>query len=284
MAVNAGAGGYDLGDVDHFKIYGLSAWKGQIFNTDTSFQSLYIDRDGGVSYLRPAEIYTAIQYSRVAVFPTGAINSDLDSSKPSSWGIMGLRDGKLVLLKFTGLEGVWGYTQLQVAQEAQERGLVPAFITDSGRPDKWAENDLLKFDAFHTEKVQFAVGFPAKPTNGGTSMYKAKERLGKTMTIRNAPKVEGKEVGSIGPKQEFDYAAIVADLDHPSDPAYQWLDLGNGTYTNYFYPDAGQRATLLTQPSTGGSGPLKMSVQLIEDDGTVHRPTGIDSDNNVVFD
>ena len=86
---------------------------------------------------------------------------------------------------------------------------------------------------------------------GGT-MSQAQEALGKSVTVRTSPHVvagnSSPTVPNIAPHAIVTYVGIVDDLDHPSDPAYKWLDLGGGSFVNYVYPPNGQRFTLLTPP------------------------------------
>jgi hypothetical protein len=94
---------------------------------------------------------------------------------------------------------------------------------------------------------------------------KAREKLGKTVTARNAPKVTGDAVGSVQPYSEVEYTAIVGDLQYPNDPRYQWLKLADG-YVNYFYPPAGQRFELI-QPTP--PGPTRTHVIEVYSDGSI---------------
>lgn len=73
----------------------------------------------------------------------------------------------------------------------------------------------------------------------------AKEKLGKTVTIRNTPSILGANVGSVLPFTQVTYTAIVDDLGHAGDPAYKWLNLGLNRYVNYIYPPAGLRFDLI---------------------------------------
>ena len=94
---------------------------------------------------------------------------------------------------------------------------------------------------------------------------KAREKLGKTVTVRNAPKVGDNAVGSVPPYTEVEYTAIVGDLQYPNDLRYQWLKLANG-YVNYFYPPAGQRFELI-QPAP--TGPTRTHVIEVYSDGSI---------------
>ena len=80
-------------------------------------------------------------------------------------------------------------------------------------------------------------------------MSQAKERLGKTVTVRNAPAVRpNNDVSFIGPWQIVDYEKIVDDVDFPANPSYEWLKLDEGRYANFIYPPAGKRFDLLNDP------------------------------------
>lgn len=83
-------------------------------------------------------------------------------------------------------------------------------------------------------------------------MLKAKERLGKTVTIRKEPRaVAGNSINeSISPYSTIDYIAIVPDMDYLNDATKQWLDLGGGRYCNYIYPPSGLRFDLLPENTT----------------------------------
>lgn len=58
---------------------------------------------------------------------------------------------------------------------------------------------------------------------------KAKEKLGKTSTIRNQPDVSGAKVGSVSPYSIIDFVDIVLGKFQPLD---SWLDLGNNRFVN----------------------------------------------------
>ena len=77
----------------------------------------------------------------------------------------------------------------------------------------------------------------------------AQEALGKTVTIRMSPQGGGIDSGQrILPYSVIDYVNIVPDMQYPTNPNYQWLDLGNSHYVNYIYPPNGLRFQLIGSP------------------------------------
>lgn len=72
---------------------------------------------------------------------------------------------------------------------------------------------------------------------------RAKEKLGKFVTIRPQPSAYGWE-GFFFPRKEIDYVEIVDDLYNPD---RKWLKLPDGNYVNYDYPPAGIRYILLDE-------------------------------------
>lgn len=78
---------------------------------------------------------------------------------------------------------------------------------------------------------------------------KAKEILGKSVTIRSSPRASGGGTNSIAPFETVDFVAIVPDMDHPNDATRQWLDLGNNEYANYMYPPNGARFEIVAHPT-----------------------------------
>jgi len=104
----------------------------------------------------------------------------------------------------------------------------------------------------------------------------AKEKLGKTMSVRNVPAVEsGSKVGEIAPRTEFEFVEIAPDLNHPTDAAYQWLKLTDGNYVNYIYPPNGERVDILRMPDDGEADPEParkiVDIDVNYDDGTRER-------------
>ncbi len=74
----------------------------------------------------------------------------------------------------------------------------------------------------------------------------AKEKLGKTVTIRAQPRASGNATGNVVlPYLTVTYVAIVDDLDHPANASYKWLQLGTNQYVNYIYPPNGVRFDLI---------------------------------------
>ncbi len=78
----------------------------------------------------------------------------------------------------------------------------------------------------------------------------AKERLGKTVTVRRTPAaVSGNATGEvILPYAIVNYEAIVADDKFPGNPDYKWLKLSEGRYVNFMYPPNGLRFDLIGNP------------------------------------
>ena len=78
---------------------------------------------------------------------------------------------------------------------------------------------------------------------------KAKEKLGKTMTVRDVPgALPNSWAGEILPYTEFEFVGYVPDMLHPDDPNYSWLLLPDGNYVNYKYPPSGLRVDILQEP------------------------------------
>jgi len=80
--------------------------------------------------------------------------------------------------------------------------------------------------------------------------YLAKEKLGKTISVRLAPRAEAVKISSVPPYSQFAYTDIVPDDNEPDNPQMQWLALSQGGYVNYIYPPSGERVTLITRPGT----------------------------------
>jgi len=97
---------------------------------------------------------------------------------------------------------------------------------------------------------------------------RAKEKLGKTVTMRSQPSSTGYPTGQVVlPYFTVDYTAIVDDLEHPGDASYKWLQLGDKEYVNYIYPPNGLRFDLL--PVEPPPGPPSIDhVEVVYTDGT----------------
>ena len=95
----------------------------------------------------------------------------------------------------------------------------------------------------------------------------AKEKLGKTVTIRAQPRLGGNATGNVVlPYLTVTYVAIVDDLDHPGDAAYKWLQLGTNQFANYIYPPNGLRFDLIgdSPPPPPPPPPTTTSIHHIE--------------------
>ena len=97
---------------------------------------------------------------------------------------------------------------------------------------------------------------------------RAKEKLGKTVTIRGQPQGMGYPTGNVVlPYFTVDYVAIVDDLEHPGDSSYRWLQLADNQYVNYIYPPNGLRFDLL--PDAPPPPPTSINhIEVVYTDGT----------------
>lgn len=96
---------------------------------------------------------------------------------------------------------------------------------------------------------------------------RAKEKLGKTVTIRGQPKSAAAQTGSVVlPYVSVDYVAIVDDLDYPGNASYRWLQLGDNQYVNYTYPPNGLRFDLVPDEPPGP--PSIHHIEVVYADGT----------------
>jgi hypothetical protein len=97
---------------------------------------------------------------------------------------------------------------------------------------------------------------------------RAKEKLGKTVTIRGQPMATGYPTGNVVlPYFTVDYTAIVDDTEHPGDQSYKWLKLADDQFVNYVYPPNGLRFDLLTDPPPSGP-PTIHHIEVVYTDGT----------------
>ena len=101
---------------------------------------------------------------------------------------------------------------------------------------------------------------------------RAKEKLGKTVTIRSEARVTpNNTTGNVVlPNTIVDYVAIVDDLDHPGSASYRWLQLGDSQYVNYIYPPNGLRFDLLPDgpPPPPPAPPAIHHIEVVFTDGT----------------
>ena len=101
---------------------------------------------------------------------------------------------------------------------------------------------------------------------------RAKEKLGKTITIRSQPRVSTtNSTGNVvQPYATVDYVAIVDDLDFPGNASYRWLQLGDKQYANYIYPPNGLRFDLLPDapPPPPPVSPSIHHIEVVYTDGT----------------
>ena len=97
---------------------------------------------------------------------------------------------------------------------------------------------------------------------------RAKEKLGKTVTIRMQPSSTAAPTGEVVlPYFTVEYTAIVDDLEHPGAAEYRWLQLGDAKFVNYVYPPNGLRFDVL--PVEPPPGPLSIDhIEVVYTDGT----------------
>ena len=101
---------------------------------------------------------------------------------------------------------------------------------------------------------------------------RAKEKLGKTVTIRTQPRVTADNVTGnvVLPNAIVNYVAIADDLDHPGSASYRWLQLADKQYANYIYPPNGLRFDLLPDapPAPPPAPPAIHHIEVVFTDGT----------------
>jgi hypothetical protein len=83
---------------------------------------------------------------------------------------------------------------------------------------------------------------------------RAKERLGKIVTIRNTPGVihHNDTWRRFTPYSEIEYISIVDDINYPGDSNHQWFKLPDGKYCNYIYPRSNSdnvRFDMISEPA-----------------------------------
>jgi hypothetical protein len=102
----------------------------------------------------------------------------------------------------------------------------------------------------------------------------AKEKLGKTLTIRTSPQaISGNDTGRrIAAYAQFDFVSIHDDIDYPNNPAYQWLKLPDGMYVTSVYPPNGERVTIIQPPSIDPPTPPVASEKITNID--IDLPAG----------
>lgn len=98
----------------------------------------------------------------------------------------------------------------------------------------------------------------------------AREKLGKSVTIRISPVASAAGNTSVPPYSTVEYTEIVDDIDHPDDPNYRWLHLEGGGYVNYMYPPNGLRFDLLTEPPQPEDDPID-HIDVIHVSGEVEK-------------
>jgi GH25 family lysozyme M1 (1,4-beta-N-acetylmuramidase) len=169
-------------------------------------------------------------------------------------------DGKLILAVVDGRSSASaGVTLSELADLMLEFGAVDALELDGGGSSAmWYGDRIVNVpsDGYERPVVNHLVLASRDEEIPMTGT--AKEKLGKTVTIRKTPRVaSGNSTNkSIFPYTTISFIGVVDDLDYPGNPNYKWLDLGNGEYANYIYPPNGLRFDILTQPSPDpGPGP-----------------------------
>lgn len=141
-----------------------------------------------------------------------------------------------------------------------------------------------------TEQLEAWAGVTTSPDPGEPPKEepvipgKAREKLGKTSTIRLQPKVaSGNDVGSISPYSEIAFTEIVEGTNFPGD---KWFKLADGRgYVNYIY-NLREYYAILSMPSPGTDpdpepDPGEQRVEVVLDSSGV--VTGISVDGAEVW-
>lgn len=131
-----------------------------------------------------------------------------------------------------------------------------AFLWQKGTPaigkQCGAESEEIDLDELNggQDKLDyyFGGGGTTPPDTGGTMNGIAKEKLGKTSTVRTSPEViSGNDAGvRIQPYSEIEFTEIV---DGPNYPGDRWFKLTDGNYVNYIY-NGRQYYDIIQDPGT----------------------------------
>ncbi len=116
--------------------------------------------------------------------------------------------------------------------------------------------------------LRFDLLNDAPPPPPPPASLQAREKLGKTVSIRSQPSASGAATSNVVlPYQTVTYIATVDDLDHPGDASYKWLQLGTNQYANYIYPPDGLRFDLVDDTSPPTSTSIH-HIEVVYTDGT----------------
>ncbi len=190
------------------------------------------------------------------------------------------RNGELVHLTVDGEYPDQGVTLYESAQLMIEFGAVTAFDQGGGGDSVEVLNgnvvNIPDDDAGGTHyerKVPQTILVYSKENNMPTAGT-AKEKLGKTVTVRSSPRViNGNSTSEVvAPRATVSFVRVVDDLDYPGDPAYKWFELGPGRFCNYIYPPNGLRFDIITQPTDPDPEPgpeptSKTITVIVKEDG-----------------
>ncbi len=136
--------------------------------------------------------------------------------------------------------------------EVRQRAKAIHLLHSGEKPSKVAEMTAVGVSTIYNWHKRWRAegieGLRNKPKSGGGQIEtkprisKAKELLGKWVTIRAEPHVRGEAVDRIEPHSLVQFLEIVPDKNKPE---WEWLKLDENHYVNYDYPPNGLRFKLL---------------------------------------
>lgn len=224
--------------------WGFCAYHGHIYargpQEDSPDQEDSIDFsvDGLPHWTDPTPLWDSINYPNKLI-TKGVKRTDLDDAIYDPRTLVGW-DGVKVYWFTT-----WPMTKQEAADLAASFGLIECSNMDGGQSTSMRVNGVM-VNGENARAVATHLGIKPKGVTG----MQAKEKLGKTVTIRNSPHaVLGNGTGDVvQPFGIVDYVAIVPDQDYPGDINRQWLKLSDARFVNYIYPPNGTRFDLWTPP------------------------------------
>lgn len=241
-------------DMTTFKPVGLLISDGITYSYQSDFEPAigYLpDGRAEISHLK-TDWENAIGLKRYLV-----INGKINPTTSDAWNIKEPRtiyivkqDGTTMILTAKGREtNQAGLTLFECVNIILEFGGWNAGDGDGGNSTQIRIGDDLFQGTPYRRKVADLFSF--KIIGGSMTTGTAKEKLGKSVSIRNAPRASASLTGaSILPYSTIEFLEVVDDLDHPASADYKWLKLAENKYANYIYPPNGLRFIILTQPST----------------------------------